>query len=132
MTTCPSGSVTRRWLSPTLLAIGVACTAGCDGGKTHELWNDAFHCHGDGGGGPPTPRPLPNSTSESIVHASGGAQEDISGLTENSAIVGEPIQAGAQSSTGTIQVRHGFTPPMPAGAPSGIAQAGTTDSNHSN
>jgi len=106
------------------VAVALAAVGGCEGGKAHELWNDMFRCHGDGGdGGLLVTRPLANSASETIVQASGGAQEDSSGLIQNSAVVGEPIQAGARSVSGAMGVRHGFTPPMPAGAPQALAQA---------
>jgi len=113
------------------MAVMLAVLCGCDGGKTHELWNDAFHCHGDGGGAVTSepPRPASNSTSDNAVQAGGGSQSDLSGLVENNPILGEPLQAGTTATAGTMTVRHGFTPPMPPSAPSGIAQVSPASSN---
>jgi hypothetical protein len=59
---------------------------------------------------------------DTLVQTAGGAQEDASGLIENSAVLGEPYAAGVQSSAGAAEVRHGFAPPIPPGWPSGLAQ----------
>lgn len=57
-----------------------------------------------------------------MVLVSGTAQDDVSGLIENAAIVGEPLQAGVISTGGATALRHGFTPPIIPGWPTGIAQ----------
>lgn len=124
----PAASAGRRRLGLCCLAAVLCAVGGCNGGKAHELWNDAFDCHGDSAGGgngdttPPPPRPPANAASESLVQASGDTQTDPGAVIENSSIIGEPLEAGAPASAGTAIVRHGFAPPIPPGWPSGVAR----------
>jgi len=59
---------------------------------------------------------LPQAVSSpNYVQASGASQATSDGATLNYAIVGEPAQAvTSTSATQSLQIRHGFLPPVPA------------------
>ena len=103
--------------------MAVAVVSGCNDVKFDKLWNDLVQRDDAGGAVQLPPRPPANAASESLVLVSGGAQTDISGLIENSVIIGEPFQAGSVATGGTVVLRHGFLPPIPPGWPVGIAKA---------
>ena len=121
----PTRPRASHWLSPTLLAVALAAATGCGDTKAHALWNDVFHCHDGGTVSPPPPVVIApvEEVPRDLVQANGDAQADTSGLIKNSAVVGEPIQAGVRSTSGSLEVRHGFALFVPLDAPTGIALA---------
>jgi hypothetical protein len=104
--------------------MAVAAVSGCNSVNFNKHLDDLLQRDDAGDTVQLPPRPPANAASESLVLVSGGAQTDISGLIENSVVLGEPYQAGSVATGGTVVLRHGFLPPNPPGWPVGIAQAG--------